>query len=311
METYKKVYFHKLDVYKRVFKKGSKTADSMVKVYRRPEEISKLFGSIIGNKLKNNCITIDDGNKKSILEIVSHDENYIFAKICREKDVISYQIRDMDTFVPNKIDISINQNFEVFTYLLIDRENFVISFLKEQSAPDIKTIQYLIDNNYGQNDLFGEISGIMIDDAIPLLKKKDILGTLTYKMLIPSEKLMSIDTLGLSEKEFLLLKNQKHAEIQVKLVAERNKSAFDNPSAVEKVLKKILSFTKKASVRAKDENGYMQTYNILDNQLTKKVKFNFNRDVENLDKEIEFQLKSTYESNKMDILEYIDEQNNN
>ncbi|MEN0666899.1 hypothetical protein [Caldifermentibacillus hisashii] len=308
MEAYKNVYFHKLDVYKRVFKKGLKTADSMEKVYRRPEEISELFGNIIGNKLKNNCITIDDGNKKSILEIVSHDENYIFAKICREKDVISYQIRDMTTFVPNKIDISINQNFEVFTYLLIDRENFVISYLKEQSAPDIKTIQYLIDNNYGQMELFGEISGIMIEDAIPLLKKKDLLGTLTYKMLIPSEKLTNIDMLGLSEKEFRLLKNQKHAEIQVKLVAERNKNAFKDSDAVENVLRKVLSFTKKASIRAKDENGYMQTYNILDSQLTKKVKFDFNRNVDNLDKEIEVQLKSTYGSNKREIVEYIGEQ---
>lgn len=44
MEAYKNVYFHKLDVYKRVFKKGLKTADSMEKVYRRPEEIVEYIG---------------------------------------------------------------------------------------------------------------------------------------------------------------------------------------------------------------------------------------------------------------------------
>lgn len=305
MEAYKNVYFHKLDMYKRVFEKNSKNADKMKKVYRRPEEISKVFGDIIGNKLKNNCITIDDGMRKSILEVLDHDEKYIFAKICREKDAISYQIRDNITFVPNKIEITLNQTFEVFTYLLIDRETFVISFLKEQSAPDIKTVQYLIDNNFGQHELFGEISGVMIEDAIPLLKKKDILGTITYKMQIPSENVLGIDSLGLSESDFRLLKNQKHAEIEVKLVAERNKSAFEEPSAVEKVLRKVLSFTKKASIRAKDEDGYMQTYNILDSQLTRKVKFNFDRKVVDVDIEIKEQLKATYESNKSEILEYV------
>lgn len=310
METYKNVYFHKLDVYRRVFKKNSKNADNMEKVYRRPDEISILFGDIIGNKLKNNCITINDGHRKSIFEVLNHDEKYIFAKICREKDAISYQIRDTETYVPNKIELSVNQRFEVFTYLLIDRENFIISYLKEQSAPDIKTIQYLIENNYGHKDLFGEISGIMIDDAIPILKSKDVLGTLTYKMQIPSDSLINIDVLGLSEREFKLLKNQKHAEIQVKLVAERNKSAFDNPSAVEKVLRKVLSFTKKASIRAKDESGYMQTYNILDSQLVRKVKFDFDRNVENLDLEIKQQLQFTYESNKKEILEYVGEIDN-
>ena len=305
MEAYKNVYFHKLDVYKRVLKKNDKAADSMQKIYRRPEEISVLFGDIIGNKLKNNCISIDDGNKISILEILSHDDKYIFAKICRETDAISYQIRDNSTFVPNRIELSINQTFEIFTYLLIDRENFVISFLKEKSAPDIKTIQYLIDNNYGHQDLFGEISGVMVENAIPLLKNKDILGTITYKMQIPSDRIMNIDNLGLSESEFRELKNQKHVEIQVKLVAERNKSAFDNPNSVERVLRKILSFTKRASIRAKDEDGYMQTYNIVDSQLTKKVKFKFDRNADNLDKEIERKLKFTYESNKREVLEYI------
>lgn len=292
-------------MYKRVIKRNEKVADDMERVYRRPEEISVLFGDVIGNKLKNKCISIDDGNRKSILEILNHDDKYIFAKICRETDAISYQIRDNSTFVPNKIEISINQTFEVFTYLLIDRENFIISFLKEQSAPDIKTIQYLIENNYGHQDLFGEISGVMAEDAIPLLKNKDILGTITYKMQVPTEKIMNIDSIGLSESEFRELKNQKHAEIQVKLVAERNKSAFDNPNAVEKVLRKVLSFTKRASIRAKDENGYMQTYNILDSQLTKKVKFNFERDADNINKEIEHQLRVTYETNKQEILDYV------
>lgn len=305
MEAYKNVYFHKLEVYKRNIKRHEDRADSMEKIYRRPDEISALFGDVIGNKLKNNCINIDDGSRISVLEILSYDDKYIFAKICRETDAISYQIRDNSTFVPNKIEINVNQTFEVFTYLLLDRESFIISFLKEQSAPDIKTIQYLIENNYGQQELFGEISGVMVEDAIPLLKTKDILGTMTYKMQIPSDKLIGIDSLGLSESEFRELKNQKYAEIQVKLVAERNKSSFDNPNSIEKVLRKVLSFTKKASIRAKDESGYMQTYNILDSQLIKKVKFDFDRDVENIDAEIERQLKVTYESNKKEILEYI------
>ncbi|MEC1723936.1 hypothetical protein P9E34_04140 [Schinkia azotoformans] len=308
METYKNIYFHKLDVYKRLFLKKKGKADTFAKNYLDSKGKNALFDEIINNKLTNNCIVIKDEIGSKNLEILQHDQNYIFAKIGKYQDIISVQLRNKKTYEPEEISRTVDQELEIFTYLLIDRKNFVISFLKEHAAPPIRTLQYLIDNNFSNRDLFGEVSGVIVEDAIPLLKDKDTVGTISYRLTVPSDHILSYDSLGLSQEEFIHLRNQKHAEIEVKLVAERNKSAFDKGIGIEKVLKKILGITKKVKVRAKDENGYMQTYNVVESLLTKREKFEFDRDSEQIQTEIYNKLKTTYESNKQEIIDYVREE---
>lgn len=308
MEAYKNIYFHKFDIYKRHFLKKKKQADTQLKKYLDVNGKNALFDDIITNKLSNNCIEIKDESGNKTLEFLDFDKDYIFARIGRYQDLISVHLRNRKTYEPKKISKTVDQELEIFTYLLIDRNNYVISFLKEQAAPSIRTLQYLIDNNYSNQEIFGEISGVVIEDAIPLLKQKATVGTISYKVSVPTDNILSYDDIGLSQDEFIYLRNQKHAEIEVKLVAERNKSAFERGKGIEQVLKKILSITKKVKVRAKDTGGYMQSYDVVESLLTKKIKFEFDRDAEQIQKEIYGKLKATYESNKQEIIDYIREE---
>ncbi|KAB2334275.1 hypothetical protein [Bacillus mesophilum] len=305
MEAYKNIYFHKLDIYKRLFIKKKGQADTQAKNYLDSKGRNSLLDDIIANRLKNNCITIKDETGSRMLEILDHDKDYIFARIGKFQDLLTVHLRNKKTYVPEEISRTVDQELEIFTYFLIDRDNYVISFLKELSAPPIRTLQYLIDNNFGHQDIFGEIKGVIVEDAIPLLKDKDTIGTISYKVAVPSDNVLSYDDIGLSQKEFIHLRNQKHAEIEVKLVAERNKSAFESGNGIEEVLKKILSRTSRVKVRAKDDGGYMQSYDVVESLLTKRVKFEFDRDAEQIQKEIFSKLKTTYETNKQEIVNYV------
>src|SRR5690606_8932016 len=109
---------------------------------------------------------------------------------------------------------------------------------------------------------------------------------------------ISIDRLGLSEKQFEALSNQKSVDIEVKLVASRNKDALTDKAKVKQFFKNILNLTDKVSVKAKDNGEYMQSYDIIDSAFTKRTKFNFDRGSENIEKEIEKQLLDVYNTNK-------------
>ncbi|MFJ7993604.1 hypothetical protein ACIQY5_15685 [Peribacillus frigoritolerans] len=307
MSTFKNVYFHKLNVFKRHLSKGTKiSAGKMTKLYQRNVVINQLFDDILTNKLKNNSYVIKSDDAQYTFEIINSDDRYIFGKIGRYKDMISFQLRDRETLESSKISKTNTQDLEVFTYLLIDRSNYLISYLKEQSAPSISVLSSLIDNVYGSTQsLFGEVSSIMIEDAIPILKKKDTIGAISYKVAVPSTEKINIDALGLSEKDFEMLQNQKSVQFEVKLVAERNKSAIEDPNKLEQFLKKIMKKTEKIKVSAKDTNEYMQTYNIVGSIITKREKFEFDKDSTNIESEIEKKLKKTYENNKEEIQEYV------
>ncbi|REJ18658.1 MAG: hypothetical protein C6W57_03355 [Caldibacillus debilis] len=305
LEVFKNVYFHKLDVYKRSFVKNTNQADTQVHDYLDIKQKNSLLDDIIKHKLKNNCVEVNDEFGTKTIEFLKYDEQYIFARMGKYQDILTVHLRNKKTLEPEEISKTVDQELEIFTYFLLDRSNFLISFLKEMSAPSINTLALLIDTFYSDSEIFGEIKGVIVDDAIPLLKKKDIIGTISYKMVVPTNKLISIDTIGLTEAEYMSLRNQKHVEIQVKLVAERNKSAFEDSNALEKLIRRLIKIAKNVQVRAKNEGEYMQPYDVIDDLLTKKVKFQFDRNSDNIHEEIYRKLKVIYETNKREIIDYV------
>src|SRR5699024_10700783 len=107
--------------------------------------------------------------KSEVLEVIKQNEKYIFARLGRMKDIHQFHLRNRNTFKPAPIDKDEDQEIEVFTYLLLDRENFIISYLREQSAPSIQRLGHLLTQVYQTEKLFGEISSILIEDALSLI----------------------------------------------------------------------------------------------------------------------------------------------
>lgn len=310
MSVFKNVYFHELNVYKRILTKGNKKdAPTILKQWIIKKDIDLLFDDIILNKLTNNSITVKIEDDEFTFEVIKYDKDFIFARIGRFKDIKNVHLRDRKTLVSSQISKTTSQDLEIFTYMLIDRSNYLISYLKEQSAPAIQNFSNLIGFLYGSSKMFfGEVSSIIIEDAIEILKTKSTIGTISYKLSLPSEELLGLNGVGLTEADFSTLQNQKSVDIEVKMVAERGKNTVEDPSKLEGIIRKIMKKTKKVTVKAQNEGEYMQSYNIVDTILTKKEKFDFDKDAVNFNDEIYNKLKSTYVSNKLEIISNIKEE---
>lgn len=305
--VFRNVYFHQLHLYK--YEIDSSKKDSQ-KQYQKNEILNEKIQFIIDNELNEyNCIQVkekDDG-KSEVLEVINHDERYLFARLGSMKDVHQFQLRNRDNFKPDPIDKAEDQEIEVFTYLLLDRTNFIISYLKEQSAPSIQKLGDLLTRVFKEEKLYGEISSITIEDALPLLSKKDQIGTVNYKISIPPEgsEYFNQEFTGLSEKEYEALSNQKSIDLEVKLVVNRMKDSFESTrDKFPNIIKKIASFSEWVKVKAKNEEEYMQEYKIVDSPFTKRQKFEFDSSSESISDEIYKQLKSVYRNNREEIKQF-------
>lgn len=308
--VYKNVYFHQLHLYKvenDSKKQSSKKGD---KLYQTSSLLNEKFQHIINRELnEHKCIRIteEDNGKSEVLEIIKEDEDYIFARLGRMRDIHQFHLRNTKTFKPDPIDKNDDQEIEIFTYLLIDRKDFIISYLKEQSAPSIQRLGNVITQVFKSNGFFGEISSITIEDALPLISKKDEIGTINYRVSIPPEgsKYFNQEYTGLTEKEYEQLSNQKSIEFEIKLVANRSKDSFEgNRNGFSDIIKKITRFAKSVKVKAKNKDEYMQEYKIVDSPFTKRQKFVFDSTAESISGEIFTQLRYVYQTNKKEIEQF-------
>lgn len=305
--VFKNVYFHQLHMYR--YEAGT-TDEEVEKRYQNTSFMDEKIQYIIDHELnEHSCIQIteEEDGKSEVLEIINENERYVFARLGRMKDVYQFQLRNRDTFKPDPIDKDDDQEIEVFTYLLLDRNNFIISYLKEQSAPSIQRLGNLLTQVFKSEKLYGEISSITIEDALPLISKKDQIGTINYKVSIPPEgsKFFNQEFTGLSEKEYEALSNQKSIDFEIKLVVNRMKDSFETSrDKFSSIIKKITKFSDWVKVKAKDEDEYMQEYKIVDSPLTKRQKFDFNSSADSISDEIYNQLKNVYHSNREEIEQF-------
>lgn len=309
--TFKTLHFHQLSIYERELLKEDKNAAQLIKHDLDKSKINAIWDEIIHNKTTNNCVRIQEefDTDFTTLEILNYDDTFIFGRMGKEKDMRSFHLREEKTFKSEQIQKRKNQIFEVFTYVLIDRSNFIISYLHETSAPSILKIGELISNLHKSKNLFGEVASVSVADAIPFLSKKDSIGTITYKTTLPpsDSRLWNEEITGLDRATYDKFENLKNAEFTIKLVAERNKDTFPNKGFLGAALNKISGIATKVKVKAKNENEYTQDHDLIDNPLTKKVKFDFDKelqDVKDVQNDIYKNMLLVYNFNKSEVVKY-------
>ncbi|WP_080872534.1 hypothetical protein [Oceanobacillus timonensis] len=307
MPVYKNVFFHRMLMYRRFFRQNPNGNEVMEKDYQPLQRLDETFMDLIDNYSENNCLRLNgEFEENVVLEILNVSERYIYARIGKQQDILTVHLRDTETLEPSEIERVGNQQLEIFTYLLIERENYIISFLREQSAPSIQELGKLVSNFLGPNwELHSEISSVMIDDAIPILANKDIIGSMEYKVAVPSDELLDIDQLGLNRQQFEMLTNQKNIDFTVKLVAERNRDAFENRGALRGFFESIADVARNIKIKAKNNNEYMQTFKLEDSPFTRNERFDFDREAENIQNEIRERLEYVFETNRDDILRLV------
>ncbi|MEZ0481640.1 hypothetical protein [Planococcus sp. SSTMD024] len=311
VRTYKSLHFHQFTMYERKFISDKKQADQQVKDYKDIEQINLRFQEIIDNHLINGCLKIqkDFDPDHTTLEILDWTNDFIFGRMGKERDMRAFHLREKETYKAEQIFKKEDQIFEVFTYLLIDRSTFIVSYLQESSAPSILKLGELISNKYKKDELFGEVSSVSVEDAIPFIGNKDVIGNVTYKTTLPpsDSRLWDENITGLDRETYDSIVNLKNVEITVKLVAERNKDIFPDKGLFTKVINKVALVGKKVKIAAKNEGELTQEHLLENNPLTKRVSFDFNQDLQDskeLQLNIKDQMKRVYYQNKKEVLKY-------
>ncbi|PHK57263.1 hypothetical protein [Enterococcus faecium] len=271
---------------------------------------------ILKTKLnENNSIKIlkDLGNPNgysATMEVLSNNDNYVFGKLGKEHDINQFQIRKTDTLKSRDISKAADELFESFSYFLIDKSTFSVSYIKETTAPNISYLSYLITNEFISTDkIRGWIECLVDKDAIEMLSGKDIIGTMEYDITLPPEYTKSL--LRLSEKEYDLLQHQKGIRVAVTLQAARRKtSVFEEEKDATNFFTSMMKKGIDLKVKAKDESDeFMQDFKLVENPFTKRVNFNYDNSkissIHDLQSSIEEQLWLKTQQNKHDILSYI------
>lgn len=310
--TYKNIRFFQLQMYRLANKQNSADEQEYLSTDQRREILKKLIETRLN---ENNAMRVEkrsdykDADDYAILEILFHDSDYVFGRIGKEKDMASYHFRDKKTLSPHPIIQHPDRYLEAFSYFLIDCSNFSVSYLQEAAAPSIVFLGQAISKvNSGKEMVWGQISALIAEDALPYIAGKDIIGTISFAMTLPLGSAREIT--GLSEKEYELLLNQGSMEVQVKFKADkRNTSVFGGQTKAFDFLKKLSIGKDKVKVSAKDiEDPVKQDFTLTNNPLAKRADFTFSHDPmsnDELQEEIKNRLIATYTSNKEDVAKYI------
>ncbi|MDT2011133.1 hypothetical protein [Carnobacterium divergens] len=312
MKKMKKIHFFKFDMYELGPDNKGNSVQKFIDISRKNAYLKE----ILKDKLNTNrSIKIlkerqNPTSDSAIMEIINETADYVFGKLGKEHDINQFQIRKNDTLESRDISKEADELFESFSYFLIDKATFSVSYIKESTAPGINYLATLITNEFMNTaKVRGLIECLVDEEAIKSLSGKNVIGTISYDVTLPPEYTKSL--LGLSESEYGLLQNQKGIKVGVTLRAEKRKtSVFSDSKDAESFFTKMLKNKLDVSVKAKDtEDEIMQDFRLVDNPFTKKVNFEYDinsfTNVKSLQTSIENQLWIKMQQNKGEILKYI------
>jgi hypothetical protein len=275
----KKVYFHKLNYYERAFVKDAKLADTEKKKYKSEKLFSLELKRILSKHVTANCLKLEEGSSQITLEVISETKEFLFARLGKLQDIKTVHLRNKKTLKASPIHKAIDQEIEIFTYLLLDKTNMVCSYIREQGAPHIKKLENIVSRYRTNENMFLDVDPIVVDDTLELLKKKDKIGKIDYQVSLPIDELLDKDHLDLPVDDFIKLKNMKSAKIQITLTGQTNTSIVENISEnIGKVVKRVmgnkLGTTEKFTITGKKESEYVQDHNMFDDIFVRKTNIN-------------------------------------
>ena len=199
-----------------------------------------------------------------MIEYISLNESEMFVRIGKETPENVIGKRNHDTGSLSNIELDTGETIETYTYLFVDFENCIMSFLMLSGAPSrIVFEKYL--NSLDQTITF-DCTPITTNNILEKIINKSILGTIQYSYCNPKENVLK-DIPGVTDNVLDAL-NINRSTITVSLAPPRKKSLAKRLSELLK-LKDDLEQThgddlKKISINARDEDEEMVTYNLLD-----------------------------------------------
>lgn len=238
-----------------------------------------------------------------IIEYIELNKSDMFVRIGKETPENIIGKRNHDTGKLASIELEKRETIEAYTYLFVDFENCVMSFLNLSGAPSRVVFEKYL-NSIEQTILLN-CTPITTNKILEKIINKSILGTIEYSYCTPKENVLK-DIPGVSD-SVLDSFNINKSTISVSLAPPRSKS-------IAKRMKELLRLKddleqnhgddlKRISLNARDEDETMVTYNLLDYKFNSYAYFDMISTLN--EKNFKEIILKTYKEHKADLSSYI------
>lgn len=268
--------------------KGGKECD-----YRLiKERINNVFGNNCINNGKNDALILEEGDNQVTLDVLSNGGDYLFGRMGRIKENNTMQFRHYSTLSTEEVldqRTARMKGIEVFTYFLLDYNTGILSMVLGQSAPRARYINNIL-NKY-DNEFIADIEAIGDPSIIKQIFNNDILAEIAYTIAVPNSQVLGEDVIGLSRKQIAAIKKSNTKQLQVVLKPESRGFMAQGTELVKSIVKPFVDEREKyksVRIKAKELDGYMQDYDLLDSYCTYKININLNKDSGRQEMENEF-----------------------
>ncbi len=308
----RKIYFYRLYAFSSEYFSGKNT--TIRKIKNKTDT-----AGYVKQLCKQKCKTLEDGQKiillpddpdKTVMEIIELTEDWLFARIGKEEDINTLLFRHNRTSRSSNIPVPPEQHAEKCTYFFVDFETCFISFLAIQGAPRCKTLSGFM--NLLENGVSYRVEPVCNKDAISMLQNKKHLKSLSVTVSVPPDKLLGLDGIGLSKKDFVSLKNVSSVSIGLSIVGDRTKGIVSTETEVDvpdrhallNLFRKISRQGKirQAKVKAFDVGEKVTEYDLIDDLVTEQIDLPKLYDEKEYIEALKYAIQSAYNSRKEQLL---------
>lgn len=226
--------------------------------------LESIYAKLKVNKNNYKYKKFEVGPNEYIIEFIKFDRSILFARIGKRTN--EYTIGKRDSVTGNLLNIELedNENIESYTYLHLDLNNMILSYLVLSGTPSKTSFSYFI-NGMVEGVNF-ECVPITTEDVLKNLAGKSILGTIEFSYCNPKENVMK-NIPGLDKKSLENL-NADKTMVTVSLRPPRSKSITDKIKHIltikENLIKEHGENLKSLRMNARDYEEETINYNLLD-----------------------------------------------
>lgn len=255
-------------------------------------KINKVFTDNCINNGKNDALILEEGDNQVTLDVLSNDGDYLFGRMGRIKENNTMQFRHYSTLSTEEVldqKTARMKGVEVFTYFLLDYNTGILSMVLGQSAPRARYINNIL-SKY-DNEFITDIEAIGDPSIIKQIFNNDILAEIAYTIAVPNSQVLGEDVIGLSRKQITAIKKSNTKQLQVVLKPESRGIMAQGTELVKSIVKPFVDEREKyksVRIKAKELDGYMQDYDLLDSYCTYKININLSKDSGRQEMENEF-----------------------
>lgn len=313
----RKVHFFRMSFRESVIVTKESKEEVVQYKYLDSENMVQYFEEMYNDYFEN----VDNGRKaKSIhtsagdvvIEIVEHTEKYGVFKIGHQKTANTVGLRNYKTLSFSNVPMKEEEDLEMYTYCYMDYSNFVCAIISVYGAPTISALTNMFRNyfssEYKEKVMYITADSILSTETIEMLSNKEVITNVTATIALPQEKILD-QYVYLNRKEFGTLHDVKSSEITLNIVGKRNSNLFYQPNQLVKVFNQMQDIydknLKSFSVKAKNKDEKMETYNVLNYKFTRSISLSSEDSSKFTEKEIVKNLKHAYTSSISEIEMFI------